>query len=245
MEKDNNGGCCPLLLYNVPVVWVKSIFIVVLCMVIVPVLVFVPFPGGDLPALHDGDIIVQTHESSQTLAIMSATGSLFTHTGMVQVRDGEYYVLDSAGSVGYSPLEAWVSHGIGGKFAVYRLPALTPEEGARLFTLASSYLKAPYDPFFVFDNAALYCSELPYLLFKEVGRPIGHVQKVADLAVDNPITRQLIEARWQRHPHCQASGETFQSCYKKILKQEIITPASLARDERMEEIYSNYLGGIL
>lgn len=219
---------------------VRSLLYTALLIVLLPGAARASALPQELPPLQDGDLVFQTLKSPQTLGVMAATHSLFTHVGLVHVQEEKYYVLDSAGSVGYSPLERWIENGQNEKFAVYRYKTLTSEEREKLFAHVEPYLNAPYDTLFVFGNKALYCSELPYLLFESIDKPIGAVEHLSDLEVDNPQTQHLMKQVWQQHPHCQATGETFESCYPKILRQEIVTPGSLARDTHMEVIFSNY-----
>lgn len=70
---------------------------------------------------------------------------------------------------------------------------------------------------------------------------VGREQKVRDLKIDNAAVRKLIESRWRRHPLCQkAETGTFAACYAVILAQPLVTPASIARDPKLELVYSNF-----
>ena len=50
--------------------------------------------GGDYEP-RNGDIIVHTSRSAQSLAIQLATLSVYSHLGFVYVRDGEAFVLEA------------------------------------------------------------------------------------------------------------------------------------------------------
>src|SRR5262249_45443635 len=120
--------------------------------------------GTALPRLHDGDIIFHTSRSSQSLAIQRATGSAYSHMGIVFFRQGKPYVLEAASTVRYTPLSSWISRGTGGHFVVKRLrtadQVLTPEARGRLRMQAEAFLGKPYDLTFEWSDQRVYCSEL-------------------------------------------------------------------------------------
>ncbi|VTR45020.1 Orthopoxvirus protein of uncharacterised function (DUF830) [Serratia fonticola] len=49
----------------------------------------------ELPAVQDGDIIFHTSRSAQSLAIQQATGSRYSHMGIIVLRDGKPYVFEA------------------------------------------------------------------------------------------------------------------------------------------------------
>src|SRR5262245_33927193 len=97
----------------------------------------------------DGDIIFHTSRSSQSLAIQRATGSKYSHMGLVLLRDGAPFVLEAAATVRYTPVADWIRRGIGGHFVVKRLKRrstlLTPEKVDDLRQTARSFEGKPYD----------------------------------------------------------------------------------------------------
>ena len=66
-----------------------------------------------LPAVRDGDVIFQTSHSSQSLAIQRATGSPYSHMGLVFVRDHGPYVFEAEATVRFTPLDRWIHRGVG------------------------------------------------------------------------------------------------------------------------------------
>src|SRR5215510_7764871 len=56
-------------------------------------------------ALRDGDIIFQTSQSSQSIAIQRATASPYSHMGVIFFRHGRPYVLEASATVRYTPLD--------------------------------------------------------------------------------------------------------------------------------------------
>lgn len=197
----------------------------------------------DLPPLQDGDVLFQTTNTSQTLAILAASASLYSHTGIVHQRDGgEYSVIEAGPTVREVPLQGWINSGIAGRVTIKRMQGITKEQGADIVAAAGAYKGRLYDYLFRFDNDTTYCSELVYDAYQDaLHEPIGTVERIEQLNTDNALVRKIIEARWQMHPLCQ-EGEArhYEACYDLIMKQELITPASVAADSRLHIIYSNY-----
>jgi hypothetical protein len=59
--------------------------------------------------LKEGDIIYQTSRSSQSLAIQRATGSRYSHMGMIIYRNGAPMVFEAVQTVRYTPLKEWIA----------------------------------------------------------------------------------------------------------------------------------------
>jgi hypothetical protein len=196
--------------------------------------------GGDYPPLRDGDLVFQTSKSSQSGAIFVATANAFTHMGIIKNNEGKISVIEAGSTVREIPLKAWVNRGVMARVAIYRDPALTPEQAKRVLSAARALYGRAYDIFFSFNNDAIYCSELPYLAYKAAGISIGKLQKISELHFDNVLVRNLIRQRWQRHAECTSRGYNFDQCFSYILNQDLVTPASIAADPRFKLVYSNY-----
>jgi hypothetical protein len=196
--------------------------------------------NDDLPALLDGDLIFQTSTSAQSSAILIATADPYSHMGIVKNDGKTIKVIEAAGTVKETALREWINRGFLRRVAIYRDPDLTPRHASRILSAAQDLYGRPYDIFFSFNNDAIYCSELPYLTYRAAGITIGKIQKVSELNFDNFLVRKIIQQRWQRHSECTSRRYGFEQCYKHILAQDLVTPASIANDGRFKRIYSNY-----
>jgi hypothetical protein len=74
-----------------------------------------------VPVVQDGDIIFQTSSSSQSVAIQRATHSKYSHMGLIILRDGAPYVLETSATVRYTPLKKWIERGSGHHYEIKRL----------------------------------------------------------------------------------------------------------------------------
>jgi len=197
----------------------------------------------DLPPLRSADIVFQESGSSQTMAIALASRSLYTHTGLIEIdATGKAHVVEAGGPVRSTPLAEWITNGTAGRITVKRLRGLSESEARKALAAAHAYDGRPYDFFFHDDAETIYCSELVRRAFAEgPGIMLGEVQRPRDLNIDNAAVRRLIEARWQSHPLCSTTGAaSFEACYAIILDQALVTPASIARDARLETVFSNF-----
>jgi hypothetical protein len=196
-----------------------------------------------LPALRNGDIIFESAQSDQALAIFFATRSLYTHAGVVEKdADGALYVIQAAQVVMKTPLAAFIRQSYGERITIMRLPGLSPAMAAQVVAAAAALEGRPYDFFFRLAPDEIYCSELVYDAFLNGAHiPLGHLQPIGALGIDNFAVKKIIQARWQWDPDCRALGaKDFAACFAIIKARPIITPVSLARDARLETLYSNY-----
>lgn len=194
----------------------------------------------NVPELKDGDLVFQTTINSQSGAIMAATGSLLTHVGIVKLNGDTVTVIEAADTVIQTDWSNWVDYGAMNRVAIYRYPDLTSEQTQQILSAASNTLGRTYDIFFSFNNNEKYCSEIPYEAFKSAGLQLGTVQKISQLNVDNSLVKDLIEQRWRVFPDCTDRNYNFEQCYAHIMNQELISPASIAHDQKLEKIFDNY-----
>ena len=153
--------------------------------------------------LQDGDIIFQVSRSPQSKAIQKATGSRYSHMGIIIHRSGFPQVFEAAAKVRYTPLSDWIRRGVGRRYVVKRLrnadDLLNGETLSKLRRVAEELRGKPYDPWFEWSDTRIYCSELVWKIYKrtlemEVGRP----QKLGDLNLAAPVVRKELQKRYGR-----------------------------------------------
>ncbi len=199
-----------------------------------------PYDQRKLPALRDGDIVFQSINTSQTLAIMLATHSIYSHVGVVHVSGGKPMVIEAVGPVREIPLDDWVRQGVGNRVTVGRIEGLSTEQGLQVVEAAKRYLGKPYDFFFLDSDDEIYCSELVHKAFRDgIGMQVGREEKVGDLSVNNFAVREVIQTRWKNYPPCKDIA-FFDECYAEIMGQVLVSPESQRRDSQLHVIYSNF-----
>jgi hypothetical protein len=161
-------------------------------------------PASTLPRVQDGDIIFQTSRSSQSLAIQRATGSRYSHMGMIVHRGGRPYVLEAVATVRYTPLDTWIARGVEGRFVVKRLKdsrtVLTPATTARLRRVAEEFLGRRYDLTFEWSDERVYCSELVWKAYdRAFSLHIGELQRIRDFNLTDPTVQGRLRQRYGDH----------------------------------------------
>ena len=141
----------------------KKIFIIlglILCFVGYPfrsmLIEGVTATKGPIEDVREGDVIFQTSLSQQSPLIKMGTRSTITHCGIVVIKDGKPYVLETQKTLVLTPLKKFIARGKDGKYW-HKRPELD-----NIKIKYSGYLGKPYDLAFKFDNGKFYCSELIY-----------------------------------------------------------------------------------
>lgn len=129
--------------------------------------------GGRDYDLREGDIVFQATGGRQCEVIRAATGSPWSHCGVVFASGGRLYVLEAVSPVRSTPLQEWYERSLAGTFHARRLAAATgpPDEAVvrKAQAWARRQVGKPYDLRFLWSDEELYCSELVWKLFKTAG----------------------------------------------------------------------------
>src|SRR5262245_52501599 len=139
--------------------------------------------------LREGDIVFRLGDARALRGsfplsrfIAKATGSPFSHTGVVAVEEGSPVVYDcSSAGVQRQPFEVWMLDCVGA-FGVKRLK---PEHRRRIpgvigFCRAKFEQQVPFDSGFRPDDAALYCVELTEKAFRSQGMALSQPVRIGD-----------------------------------------------------------------
>jgi hypothetical protein len=139
--------------------------------------------------LQDGDIIFRLGDARiargmfpLSLFIARATGSPFSHTGIVAIEDGAPVVYDcSSIGVRRQPFEVWMLDCVGA-WGVKRLKLHHRRSipGVLAYCLAKFEQQVPFDHGFRLDDAALYCVELTEKAFRSRGLALSQPVRIGD-----------------------------------------------------------------
>ena len=188
--------------------------------------------GRPVPAVQEGDIVLQTSISPQCSAIREATQSEWTHCGIVFMENGhrqvgvkhKAMVLEAVGPVRKTTLEEWL--GRTGHWSIRRLKdpsKLNPEAMQRMRDAGESMMGKDYDTRFLWSDDEIYCSELVWKIYQNgAGIEVGEVEKWGSMKLDGPAAQRIIA---QRFPNG-----------KMPLEEPVVTPASIARCGILEEV---------
>lgn len=146
--------------------------------------------SGNHSELKEGDVVFQISKSKQSPLIAAATGSQWTHCGVIVMKKGEPYVLEASSVVKLTPWEQWKQRGKGGIISMKRYT----DKPVKI--RYSQYLGKPYDLAFKFDNGKWYCSELVYDIYlKQLGVKLCEPRPISDyhlVGMDKTMRRRGI-----------------------------------------------------
>lgn len=163
--------------------------------------------------VREGDVIFQTSQSQQSPLIQIATRSKISHCGIIVMRNGKPYVLETLKTLVITPLDKFIARGEGGKYWLKR----SKKENIKI--KYDSYLGKPYDLAFKFDNGKFYCSELVYDIYKnQLGIELCMPKKVSAyliLGTDKlPVIKKAMEKRGiTQNQYAVAPVDIFESEY--------------------------------
>lgn len=179
--------------------------------------------------LQTGDIIFQTSRSNQSKAIQLATGSRYSHMGILYETDGELFVYEAIEPVTLTKLEAWIARGENAHYVVKRLKAsetiLTNENLKRMKDVGEKFKGKNYDLYFEWSDDRIYCSELVWKIYKEaLGVELGRLQALGEFDLSHPIVKSKIEER-----------------YKTTipLEEKVISPVAMFESEELWTVVEN------
>jgi lysophospholipase L1-like esterase len=140
--------------------------------------------------LRDGDIVFRMGDARFLYDVLpfsrflaGASGSRFSHTGIVAIEDGSPVVYDcTKRGVGRAPFAVWILDNVGA-FGVKRLKA----DRRRAIPGVLSYCRkvfeeqVPFDYSFDLDDSAFYCLEMTEKAFRSQGLALSEPVKLCDM----------------------------------------------------------------
>lgn len=174
-----------------------------------------PLSAQDTPItdVREGDVIFHTSQSSQSPLIQIGTRSHITHCGIVVIKEGKPYVLETLKTLVLTPLDQFVARGKDGKYWLKR------SDRGNIKIEYAHYLGKPYDLAFSFDNDIYYCSELVYDIYKnQLGIELCKPKQVGDYLILGTDKLDKIESTMQRRgitkeQYAVAPVDIFESDY--------------------------------
>lgn len=168
--------------------------------------------------VREGDVIFQTSQSNQSPLIQIGTRSHITHCGIVVMKDGKPYVLETLKTLVLTPLDKFIARGKDGKYWLKR----SDKEDIKI--KYAHYLGKKYDLAFSFDYDIYYCSELVYDIYKnQLGIELCEPKQVGDyliLGADklDKIAKTMSQRGITKEQYAVAPVDIFESKYLKNVK---------------------------
>lgn len=204
----------------------KKVFIILVVIVTIVALPFSPMllelstaqSKPIVEIVREGDVIFQTTQSKQSPLIQLATRSKISHCGIVVIKNGKPYVLETLNTLKLTPLNKFVARSKGGRYWLKR----SDKENIKI--KYDHYLGKSYDVAFRLDNDIYYCSELVYDIYKnQLGIELCKPKQVGDYLILGTDKLDKIEDTMQRRgitkeQYVVAPVDVFESEYLHSVK---------------------------
>jgi len=183
----------------------------------------------DTTGIQNGDIIFQTSTSGQSKAIQIATGSKYSHMGIIYKLGNDFFVYEAVQPVKLTPLNDWINRGENGHYVVKRInqseSLLNPETLTKMKKIGEKYSGKDYDLYFEWSDSRIYCSELVWKIYKEaVGLEIGKLEKLSDYNLTDKAVKQKLAERY---------GDNIPD------DELVISPASMFNSDQLITVFEN------
>jgi hypothetical protein len=158
-----------------------------------------------LDLLREGDIVFQRTGGEQGRAVRLATGSPWTHVGVLFKQNGKWMVYEAVGPVQFAPLAEWIERGTDDQWTAKRWKAkdrtLTADELGRLKKAGTRFRGLPYDLQFMWSDDHIYCSELVWKMYKEgPGIELCAPRPMREHDLGTPAVQEIMRARYGSTP---------------------------------------------
>lgn len=174
--------------------------------------------------LRTGDLVFQSSHSRQASWIEKATDSPYSHVGMIELTPKGPIVLEAVEPVKRTPWQEWWQRGREHRVTVMRLRDLTTADARAAASAATKFMGRHYDAQFDWGDDRIYCSELVAKAFDEGPHiKLGQVQSLGSLRLTG--LGAALRGRFGKHVP---------------MERNMITPASLAADPKLERVWSSY-----
>jgi hypothetical protein len=175
-------------------------------------------------ALQEGDILFHGTPGQQADAIRGATGSPYTHCGVVFSENGRLMVLEAVQPVRTTTVEEFQNRGTTGTFLAKRLKSPPDAAGIeKAKDWARKQLGLNYDARFQWGDDKLYCSELVWKVFDKAGVKLCEPRRFQDYKLDHPAVKPVIEQR-------------YGSADKLPKDEPVVAPSDLAESDLLVEV---------
>ena len=178
---------------------------------------------------QNGDMILQTNTSGQGLAIQLATNSKYTHIGVLFKENNEWMVYEAVQPVQKVTLSEFILRGENSQYTILRLKNDSLVKLDHVTQKMKNYLlkqiDKDYDWVFNWSEEEMYCSELVYKAYLNVGIKISDTKLLKDYKLSHPIVQAQLKERY---------GNNIP------LNDTMVAPSDIAEDHRLKVVFDNY-----
>ena len=152
--------------------------------------------------LQNGDIIFHTSNSGQSKVIQLATGSEYSHCGIIYKEEQKTYVIEAVQPVKRTPFEEFVKRGENNAYVVKRLKnadhVLSTSVLRDMKKEAQKMIGKNYDSEFGWSDNQIYCSELVWKVYqRSAGIELVKLKKLRDYDFSNREVQSTLNKRYK------------------------------------------------
>ncbi len=184
-----------------------------------------------------GDLIVLNASEDNTLPLFAADGSGYTQIGIVAAGEDGATVIATTDKVSEIPVREFLAQAQDTALAVFRIERLTDEQRAAVVTAARRQLGKSNDYFFGRGWDRLYSSEFVRLAYSDIGFNLGRLTRIGKLRADLGLVQSQFSRNWTTNDECRRRNLDLEGCWSVMIKQEVVTPASIVADANMKKVY--------
>ena len=174
----------------------------------------------------NGDVIFHTSKSRQSKMISDVTKSKLTHVGIVFVTNGKSYVYEAVQPVKLTPLNEWIKCGVSSNYIVMRSKTKLSNEGlTKMKSYGEKQMGKGYDIKFKWSDSKMYCSELVYKVYEQVGIELSKKHTFKDYDLESKSAQDAIKKRY---------GNTIN------MNELVVTPVDLRNSNKLKIVFNNY-----
>ena len=176
--------------------------------------------------LQTGDLVFQYTNTRIAKITESVTGSPVTHVGIVIKRRGRLMILEASKRVKFTPVGQFLKKSKNGWYGIWRRRVPLSDKQKKLLVKNSrDWLGKPYDSKFSWSSKEIYCTELVYKMYEQIGIKISDLEtigKVIDHAHGNLLDKYI---------------EKVYGNYSKVNRKEhILTPIKLLHSSKLTPV---------
>ena len=150
--------------------------------------------------IKEGDLIFQQTGSDFSKAIQLATGSKYSHVGIIFKQEAEWMVMEALQPVKITPLQDFINNGINNHYVIKRWKAdslINDSTRQVMLEVGQSMLGKNYDNTFNWSDDKIYCSELVWKIYhRTFNVAIGELQELRTFDLSHPLVKQQMEANY-------------------------------------------------
>jgi hypothetical protein len=147
---------------------------------------------------QEGDLLFQSLNTSQSLALKLATGSDYTHCGIVFISEGRVFVYEALVQMTMTPVEEWLDRSPEVLWLRLKDPkVLTAQVISKMKKAGEDLKDRTYDTLFQWSDEKIYCSELVYKIYQRgADLELVPLKTFGDYNLGSEAVRDLIEKRY-------------------------------------------------